>query len=543
MPKIDFLGKGEVYNHHMSVPYRSLEADAKKSVGKADMDGNLIIKGDNLYALKALLPRYAGKVKCIYIDPPYNTGNEGWKYNDKLNSPTIKEWFAKSVDREDQTRHDKWLCMMWPRLQLLKELLSEDGAIFISIDDNEQHHLRAIMDEMFGEKNIDCFIWHKSGEGRYGKMKNIKTFRKDHEYIMVAYKGSRILNRLWDFPTFQHDYGNPDNDLRGPYKAGSISIKEEASNPNHSNYYSVTSPTGKKFKRQFDISESDFKKLDFDKRIYWGKSGDAVPAQKIFIGERRYSITSSLLRKGSTYEGTKELEEIFSPEDIGAKSIRPKPSSLVFLLAQIATGKDSIILDSFAGSGTTAQAVLELNKQDGGNRKFILVECEEEIADTITTERIRRVVKGVKDAKDENLREGLGGSFTYCTLGEEIDIPKMLSGESLPSWEALARYVFWLGTGTPLAGEIKEKATRFIGEYGHDRVYLIYKPDLAFMRSDAACIKENLVEKIRKEGKRGTRFIIYAAGAYISQRDLQKMGITFCQLPYALTERIAGFSS
>ncbi|MDQ6990128.1 MAG: site-specific DNA-methyltransferase, partial [Mariprofundaceae bacterium] len=153
MPTLEFKGKQFVHSHHLSVPFRQLIVDKDKSLSdKPDLDGNLIIHGDNLHALKALLPQYAGKVKCIYIDPPYNTGNEGWCYNDKVNSPLIKEWLKKSanpVDKDDLERHDKWLCMMWPRLSLLRELLAEDGAIFISIDDTEQHQLRMIMDEIF----------------------------------------------------------------------------------------------------------------------------------------------------------------------------------------------------------------------------------------------------------------------------------------------------------------------------------------------------------------------------------------------------------
>ena len=168
MPTLEFKGKPIIYAHHLTTPVRTLEVDGKKSLPpkgkKPSLDDNLIIHGDNLHALKALMPRYAGKVNCIYIDPPYNTGNEKWIYNDNVNSPMMKEWLkGKSpVDGEDLERHDKWLCMMWPRLQLLRELLAEDGVIFISIDDNEQHRLRMMMDEIFGEENfVENFIWIK----------------------------------------------------------------------------------------------------------------------------------------------------------------------------------------------------------------------------------------------------------------------------------------------------------------------------------------------------------------------------------------------
>ena len=156
MPTLDFKGKQHIYAHHLAVPYRPLEPDDKRSCNSTDTDDNLIIYGDNLHALKALLPRYANRVKCIYIDPPYNTGNKDWIYKDDVSNPPMQEWFKEHspVDNEDLEKHDKWLSMMWPRLHLLKELLAEDGVIFISIDDNELHHLRMLMDEIFDEENF-----------------------------------------------------------------------------------------------------------------------------------------------------------------------------------------------------------------------------------------------------------------------------------------------------------------------------------------------------------------------------------------------------
>ena len=188
MPSLDFKGKAFVYSHHLSVPFRELVVDAKKSLATPGqplgLDGNLIVHGDNLEALKALLPVYAGKVDCIYIDPPYNTGNEGWCYNDNVRSPLMREWLKKSanpVEKEDLERHDKWLCMMWPRLQLLRELLAQDGAIFVSIDDNEVHRLRAMMDEIFGEENfVATFIWRKVDSPNDNKV----AITPDHEMIL-----------------------------------------------------------------------------------------------------------------------------------------------------------------------------------------------------------------------------------------------------------------------------------------------------------------------------------------------------------------------
>ena len=193
MPTLEFKGKQHIYAHHLTVPYRPLVTDPQLSLNPAAVDDNLIIHGDNLHALKALLPRYAGKVNCIYIDPPYNTGNEGWIYNDNVNSPLMREWVKanKPVDGEDLERHEKWLCMMWPRLHLLRELLADDGVIFVSIDENELRHLRALMDEIFGEDNfVETFVW-RSRLGRGATSKKTLTL---HEYVIAYGKSTDITN-------------------------------------------------------------------------------------------------------------------------------------------------------------------------------------------------------------------------------------------------------------------------------------------------------------------------------------------------------------
>ena len=217
MPKIDFLGKGDVAGHHLAVPFRELKADAKKSVGESDIDGNLILHGDNLLALKALLPRYAGRVKCIYIDPPYNTGNENWVYNDKVNSPLIKDWNKKVVDRDDQCRHDKWLCMMWPRLQLLRELLADDGVICISCDDTEISSLVTILNEIFGTENKEEIIaWRRRHNQPNDKSKPIA---KTAEFIVVFAKNLEVLKTKRSFNGLRltGNFSNPDNDPKGPW--------------------------------------------------------------------------------------------------------------------------------------------------------------------------------------------------------------------------------------------------------------------------------------------------------------------------------------
>ena len=551
MPKIDFLGKGEVYSHHLSVPYHALEIDKAKSVGKADLDGNLIIKGDNLHALKTLLPRYEGKVQCVYIDPPYNTGNDdstgkkGWCFNDKMNSPVIKHWLNKVVDREDQCRHDKWLCMMWPRLNLLKDLLSNDGVIFISIDDHEQHRLRAIMDEIFGEDNfVGCIAWKKtSGD-------NKPSFAFTHDNILIYGKATNNIPRQKLNPRQLEKYKNPDNDSRGLWAKSDYRSKwTRAERPNL--YYAITNPntgeviypdTYSNSTKVWRHSKETHLENERHGIVWWGKDRKSrEPKKKRFLSSHEgANIRSVWLDAGFNDDASRELDQIFA--DMRDAFPNPKPVSLIKRLMSIPQRSGGVYLDSFAGSGTTAQAVLELNKEDGGNRQFILVECEDNIAEPITAERVRRVIKGVKGAKSDALREGLGGSFAFATLGEAIDLDKMLSGESMPSWEALARYVFWLAAnGKTLAKEPKENATWFVGKSEEESVHLIYKPDLAFMRSHDACLKEDLAGELKKTRKRGERLIVYAAGSYIGQSDLRKeFHITFCQLPHALKERIDG---
>ena len=451
MPTLDFKGKQHIYAHHLTVPYRPLVPDAGRSLNPTGADDNLIIRGDNLHALKALLPRYAGKVKCIYIDPPYNTGNEGWVYNDNVNSPLMKEWVKANspVDGEDLERHDKWLCMMWPRLHLLKELLADDGVIFMSIDDNEQHHLRMMMDEIFGAGNfVANVIWHKI----FSPKNTAKYFSQDHDFILAYVKdiGQWIPNRLQRSEQAMSRYKNIDDDPRGVWSSSDLTAR---------NYYSrgtyeVTSPSGATFApsvgNYYRVSPDRFAELESEGRIWWGPDGANMPRLKRYLSEVREGVVPQTLWSytdvGHTQGAKQELVSLLDFERSEDVFNTVKPSRLIERILRIACDQDAIILDSFAGSGTTAHAVLALNKEDGGNRKFILVECED-YADTITAERVRRVINGVPGARDKSLREGLGGSFTYCTLGDPIDVEGMLTGKGLPEYAELAAYLLHTTAG------------------------------------------------------------------------------------------------
>ncbi|MCH2547709.1 MAG: site-specific DNA-methyltransferase [Alphaproteobacteria bacterium] len=536
MPTLDFKGKQYVHSHHLTVPFRALEVDAKKSLSDTpSLDDNLIIHGDNLHALKALMPKYAGKVKCIYIDPPYNTGNEGWCYNDNVNSPQIQEWLKKSanpVDKEDMQRHDKWLCMMWPRLQLLRELLAEDGVIFVSIDENEQHRLRCIMDEIFGE---NCFLADFIRKTRTGSNDAANFVSIDHEYVVAYFKGAISLQGIEkDFA----NYTNPDNDPRGDWTRGDLTCNKTAEERPNLFYEIIDPKTNITFPcsstRVWAYERNRMQQLVDEGKILFPNDGNGNPMYKRYKSEVRSSRKpfGSLLETKMNFMATKDLREIFE----GQRFDYPKPYDLVKQLVQQTTDKDSIILDSFAGSGTTAHAVLDLNKEDGGNRKFILVEMEDYASD-VTAERVRRVINGVPNAKDDKLKAGLGGSFTFANLGEAFDIDKILTGESLPEYNALAQYVFYTATGESLDTQVKPRADFFVGESALFEVYLIYQPDLAFLRSNDSALNQDKLDVILAK-KSTKKKLIFATAKYMSQTALGKQ-IDFCQIPYAI-HKIAG---
>ena len=538
MPVLEFKGKHHIYAHHLSVPYRQLKLDESRSCNSSSNEDNLIIHGDNLHALKALIPRYANRVKCIYIDPPYNTGNEGWLYNDNVNNPVMQEWFKKHspIDNEDMERHDKWLCMMWPRLHLLKELLADDGAIFISIDDNEQHRLRMLMDDIFGAGNfVTNIIWQK----KFSPQNDAKYFSDNHDFVVCYAKDKETWRPILLPRTEKHNkrYSNPDNDPRGPWSSSGLDVKTYQEDYD----YPITTPSGRVVNPPssacWRYSKERFDILVNDNRIWFGEAGNNVPRIKRFLSEVKQGITPLTIwlheDVGHTQSATQGLNKI------GVAFSNPKPHTLIKRILQIGSSPDSIILDSFAGSGTTAHAVLALNKEDGGNRKFILIECED-YADTITAERVRRVINGVENAKDKTLKEGLGGSFAYCTLGEPTEIEGMLTGESLPSYTALAAHLLFTAVGASVGDttlDPKNDDGLFYTDEKND-YYLLYQPDLEFLSSNDAILKQEHAERIRDASfQNGKKAIVYAAGNYIGQRELTKMGIAFAQLPYALHER------
>ncbi|MDR3357928.1 MAG: site-specific DNA-methyltransferase [Desulfovibrio sp.] len=288
MPSLDWIGKKAVIRHHREVPFRLLEPTPGLSCGEAS--GNLLVQGDNLDALKALLPRYAGRVKCIYIDPPYNTGNEGWSYNDNVNSPEIRKWLGEVVGKEGETldRHDRWLCMMYPRLVLLRQFLREDGIIFVSIDDNEDASLKLLLNEIFGTVNfLATIIWQKrtSPDARL-------NLGAAHDFIVgYAFNINKLKQTLNKIPISidrTHSFKNPDNDQRGLWASVDMTGQTGHATPNQ--FFDIISPQGKKFSppagRCWAYSEETVKQLLADNRVWFGKNGTSRPRLKQFLSEK-----------------------------------------------------------------------------------------------------------------------------------------------------------------------------------------------------------------------------------------------------------------
>ena len=553
MPILQFKGKTFVQNHHLAVEHHQLIPNKALSLtDSVSLHDNLIIQGDNLKALKALLPTYAGKIKCIYIDPPYNTGNESWAYNDNVNSPMIKEWFGKVVDKEDLTRHDKWLCMMMPRLKLLRELLSEDGVIFISIDDNENAHLRLLLDELFGINNFVSNITVKSNPRGRQSDNDIATL---NDTLLIYSKNYPNLE-LNGLPLTQDDIdefdkkdadGKPWREL-GLRQRGSASLREERPEmffPIYVNSLDFSVSVKKTEKHTIEVLPR--KSDNRDGRWMWGFDKTKREIDRVYarlISKRNeFDIFIKDYLDREDNQRTKKPHSIWLDKDVnteaGGKLLKqiipeckfpyPKPIGLLKRIIEIATNSNDIILDSFAGSGTTAHAVLELNKEDGGNRKFILIE-QEDYANTITAERVRRVIKGVSNSKNENLKNGLGGTFSYFELGPSIELESLLRGENLPTYTEFARYIFYTSTGEEFNEAHINESTGFIGETKNYALFMFYKPDVEWLKRNALTL--DAVHNLPSFN--GKQRLVFAPAKYVDDETCRDNRIDFCQLPYEI---------
>lgn len=596
MSELVFKGKEFVYNHHLAVPFRPLVPHEEKGIGPVALDGNLVIHGDNLHALKALLPLYAGKVDCIFIDPPYNTGNEGWCYNDNVNAPMIREWLASNpIGIEDGLRHDKWCAMMWPRLRLLHDLLSDAGSFWMTLDDNEVHAAKLMLDEIFGSGSfIRSVVW----QNKVSPANDAKFFSDDFDHLLVYAKNADLwsvdgLERTEDQTSY---YSNPDQDPRGPWNSATYTCnKSHIERPNL--YYPIVNPnTGKqiwpKKSAVWRFSQERHIAIEREKRLFWGVDGKSEkPRLKLFLSEAGNVVPRSVWpykEVGHTQGAMTDLKKIIS--DAQLQTLKP-----VELLQRVislgSVDRNALILDSFAGSGTTAHAVLEANKRDGGDRKFILVEMED-YADRLTAERVRRVMQGYefkgtqktellreklswrtianaselvakvdeveqslfasefdkikKEIKDgelvvtgeksvEERAEGLGGSFTYCTLGDPIELDRVLSGEALPPYASLGAALYHMATNRPMDPSQMQEEDSYLGSVEGQHVWLIYKPDLDWLKSPEAALTLAKAKAIAETDPK-SRHLVIASARFVSQKMLaeQNIPVEFVPLPFAL---------
>ena len=577
MPTLEWIGKSKVINHHQEVPFRVLERQySYDEQGQHEEDNgseNMIIRGDNLEALKALLPRYEGRVKCIYIDPPYNTGNEGWVYNDNVNDPKIKKWLGEVVGKEgeDLTRHDKWLCMMYPRLKLLQKLLADDGVIFISIDDTECSNLILICNEIFGAGN---FVANVSWQRTYSPRNDSKGIVSEVEHLVVFSKNPGWQpNKLPRTEAMDSRYKNPDNDV-APWKSSDAFAPGAATHQGM--VYAIQHPfTGemlypsngrcwryqqssmleymqgwcnyrlenlhdeKERARVCGIDESAVRKdvlaivLEESLEVsatkaqkvynrgrwpgfYFTKGGYGGIARKTYLENVGGRLPTNLWmyeETGHTDEAKKELISLFggrSPFDT------PKPTRLLDFVLKVAGTSETLMLDSFAGSGTTAHAVLNANKADNGNRHFILIEMMD-YADSITAERVKRVIQGYGEGKTGV--EGTGGNFSFYDLGEPLLVGDCLNEAVAP--EKIREYIWFMETKTPYTPPAGDNPY-YLGKHNSTGYYFYYEPqrvtvlDYAFL----ATIKE------KADGT-----VIYADRCSIGEDKLAQMGITFKKIP------------
>lgn len=524
MPELIWSGKDKVKFHHHDVPFHLLDeqyrftAEAGKPQNRED---NILIHGDNLLALKSLLPEFGGRINCIYIDPPYNTGNENWVYNDNVNDPRIQKWLGEVVGKEgeDFSRHDKWLCMMYPRLKLLKQLLADDGVIFISIDDNEQASLKLICDEIFGYGNfVANFIWQHRKSSQ-----NDTDVSLSHNHILCFAK-NRSQFKIKPLPADGSKFSNPDNDPRGAWVADPM----DAPNVRENLSYGITNPnTGKIFYppngRHWRFTEDKFQAALADNRILFGKTGKSKPQYKRFLseaqskGQNPFTIWTDL---NTATGATKELMQIFGGEKVFDT---PKPIDLIEYILKIATAEKAIILDSFSGSGTTAHAVLSLNQKDGGNRRFIGVEMMDH-AETITAERIRRVINGY-GSKTET-QNGTGGGFTFYTVGAPLfTAPDTLNPDA--QLAAIRQYIGYTESLQALWPSENGVSPHALG-YQNGTAYVFYYEadsattlDLAFLQSLQA---EGLPEKPEC-------WVVYADKNVLSEAQLKRFNIVFKRIP------------
>jgi adenine-specific DNA-methyltransferase len=516
LPFLDWVNKSQATSAASEVPYHLLRFESAH--GDAGSE-NLLIQGDNLLALKALLPFYRGRVKCIFIDPPYNTQSAFEHYDDKL-------------------EHSQWLSMMYPRLVLLRELLAEDGSIWVTIDDNEGHYLKVLMDEVFGRGNfIANVVWQKKASPQA----NAVWLSDSHDHILVCAKNKQSWRPNLLERTTEADlrYSNPDNDPRGPWTSGDFTISltggqrgaQFAKTGQSNNLYEITTPSSRKLwptkGRCWGTAKERFDQLMADNRIWFGADGRNVPRIKRFLSEVQEGIvcTTIWLRSevGDNQISKKELIA-FNQEDVFAT---PKPERLIHRLLQVATNPGDLVLDSFLGSGTTAAVAQKMG------RRWIGIEMGEH-ARTHCLPRLEKVIAGEQGGISKAVNWQGGGGFRFHTLGERVFDA---DGGIHPSvrFNALAGYLWHFETGQPAAQTFDRP---LLGVHSGTAYYLLYNGILGDRRPQGgnvltSAVLAHLEEAFPHAGAR----VIYGEASRLSTARLRAAGVSFRQMPYDIRIR------
>ncbi len=502
MPILEWLGKNEAVKSADKVPYKLLKVNEELSYG--DKTENMIIKGDNLEALKALLPYYKGQVKCIYIDPPYNTGNAFEHYDDNL-------------------EHSTWLSLIYPRLELLRELLAEDGSIWISIDDDECHYLKVICDEVFGRKNfINNVIWEK----KFAPQNDVKWLSDSHDHILCYAKDKEKWhpNLLPRTEEMNARYKNLDNDPRGVWTSDNLLRKDIQP----SGMYKIITPSGRVCEpsqgASWRVNEEKFKEMVADNRIWFGKDGNGVPRIKRFLSEVQNGMVSMTIWKyqdvGHNQEAKKEVKT-FNSDDVFTT---PKPERLIQRILTLSTKIGDLVLDSFLGSGTTCAVAQKMG------RRYIGIEMGEH-AITHCVPRMKAVIDGEQGGISKAVNWNGGGGYTFYNLGETIfdengNINKQVD------FKTLAGHVWFSETKTPLTNYEKSP---LLGIYNGIAYYLLFNGILGDKKPDGGnVLTQKVLDSLSKfDGKK----IIYGEASRMSLDKLKANNIVFKQTPYEIKAR------
>ena len=505
MPILNWLNKEQAVTTAKSCDYRLLEEVPNLSYGDSDSE-NLLIQGDNLEALKALIPFYAGKVKCIFIDPPYNTKSAFEHYDDNL-------------------EHSKWLSLMYPRLELLRELLSEEGSIWITIDEDEQAYLRVVCDEVFGRsKFVATNIWQK----RYAPDVR-KAISDAHEYLLCyamnprSFKETRNLLPLTDAQTKQ--FHNPDKDQRGPWKASDFTAP--GFRPNQ--MYEITLPSGRVVTppggRCWRVTKEGFEKFIAEEKMYYGPKGDSLPSAKRFLSEMPGMVPWTWwphTDAGHSQEGKKENQVLFGSDNTFAT---PKPERLLQRIIHIASNEGDLVLDSFLGSGTTAAVAHKMS------RRYIGIEIGDH-AETHCQPRLKMVVDGEEGGISKAVDWKGGGGFKFIRLGHTV-FDEYGSLNTDIKFTTLAAHVWYLETKQPM---INKKRSAYLGVHGETAYYLLYNGILGDRRPDGGNVLTSKIIKVLpsfgEHLKLNRTIVIYGESTRLGEARLRQENVVFKQIPY-----------